>query len=134
MASAAPDLRNSARGGELKDDRGPRSLALYLTGFAALVGLYLPQPILPLLAQEFGVDARTASLVVSIAILGIALAAPVIGVLSDRYGRRSILLLGSTLLAVASLASAWAPGLGFLLASRLALGLLLPTLLVVGVA
>lgn len=100
----------------------------------ALVGLYLPQPILPLLAEEFAVDARTASLVVSIAILGIALAAPVTGVLSDRYGRRAILLLGSALLAVASLASAWAPSLGLLLGSRLALGLLLPTLLVVGVA
>lgn len=111
-----------------------RSVALYLTGFAALVGLYLPQPILPLLARDFGVDAQRASLLVSLAILGIALGSPVIGVLSDRFGRRRLLVLGSSLLTVVSAMCAWAPSFELLVAFRFLLGLVLPTLLVVGVA
>jgi YNFM family putative membrane transporter len=113
---------------------GARAVALYLTGFAAFVGLYLPQPILPLLARDFSVDARVASLVISATILGIALASPVIGVLSDRYGRKRLMLAGALALASASLASAWAPTFELLIAVRFAQGLLLPTLFAVGVA
>lgn len=120
--------------GEPESPLSARAVALYLTGFAALVGLYLPQPILPLMARDFGVDAQDASLIVSVAILGIALASPVIGVASDRYGRRNILLLGSGLLTAVSVLCAWAPSFEILVASRLLLGLLLPTLLVVGMA
>lgn len=123
-----------ASGGDRLAALSGRAIALYLTGFAALVGLYLPQPILPQMAREFAVDAQRASLLVSVAIFGIAVASPVIGVLSDRFGRRRLLLLGASLLAVTSLASAMAPSFGPLVASRLLLGLALPTLLVVGVA
>ncbi|MEX2541762.1 MAG: MFS transporter [Trueperaceae bacterium] len=111
-----------------------RAIALYLTGLAAFVGLYLPQPILPLLARDFGVDAQRATLVVSATILGIALASPVIGVLSDRFGRRRILVVGSLLLAVCTAASAWAPTFTLLVVFRFIQGLLLPTLFAVGVA
>lgn len=111
-----------------------RAIALYLTGLAAFVGLYLPQPILPLLARDYGVDAQRATLVISATILGIALASPVIGVFSDRFGRRRILVAGSLLLAISSAASAWAPTFLLLVGFRFVQGLLLPTLFAVGVA
>ncbi|MFW6031393.1 MAG: MFS transporter [Myxococcota bacterium] len=111
-----------------------RTVALYLTGFAALVGLYLPQPILPLLARDFGVDAQRASLLVSVAILGIAVGSPVIGVLSDRFGRRRLLVLGASLLSGVSAMCALAPSFELFVALRFVLGLVLPTLLVVAVA
>ena len=111
-----------------------RAVALYLTGLAAFVGLYLPQPILPLLAADFGLDARRAALVISVTIFGIALASPLVGVLSDRFGRRNILMLGSLLLGVTSLGAALAPNFAVLVGFRFAQGLLLPTLFAVGIA
>lgn len=110
------------------------AIALYLTGLASFVGLYLPQPILPRLAADFGVEARQAALVVSVTVLGIALASPVIGVLADRFGRRRVLVTGATLLALSSVAATVAPSFEALVAARLALGLLLPSLFAAGMA
>lgn len=110
------------------------AVALYLTGLASFVGLYLPQPILPRLAADFGVEARHAALIVSVTVLGIALASPVIGVLADRFGRRRILVTGAALLTLASAAASVAPSFEALVAARLVLGLLLPTLFAAGVA
>lgn len=120
--------------------RGPespwsaRAVATYLTGFAALAALYLTQPILPQLGRVFGVEARQAASTVSLAILGLGLASPVVGVLSDRFGRRRLLLGGSVALALVTGASAAAPDLATLNALRLLQGALLPTLMVVAVA
>ncbi|HEX7004027.1 MAG TPA: MFS transporter [Trueperaceae bacterium] len=113
---------------------GARAVALYLTGLAAFTGLYLPQPILPLLADEFGLEAGRAALLISVTILGIALASPLLGVLADRFGRRNILLIGSLLLGAVSLGAALSPTFTLLLGFRLAQGLLLPSLLAVGIA
>lgn len=110
------------------------AIALYLTGLASFVGLYLPQPILPRLAADFGVEARQAALIVSATVLGIALASPVIGVLADRFGRRRILVTGAALLTLASGAATVAPSFEALVAARLVLGLLLPTLFAAGIA
>ena len=111
-----------------------RAVALYLTGVAAFTGLYLPQPVLPLLAQEFGLEPSRVALLISATIFGIALASPLVGVLADRFGRRNILLAGSLLLGLVTLAAAFAPGFSPLLGLRFAQGLLLPTLLAVGLA
>ncbi|MFO7544975.1 MAG: MFS transporter, partial [Trueperaceae bacterium] len=81
-----------------------------------------------------GVEARQAALIVSVTVLGIALASPVIGVLADRFGRRRILVTGAALLTVASGAATVAPTFEALVAARLVLGLLLPTLFAAGVA
>jgi YNFM family putative membrane transporter len=40
---------------------------------AAFTNIYLTQPVLPVIAREFGVDAAGASLTVSATVLGIAL-------------------------------------------------------------
>lgn len=111
-----------------------RAVALYLTGIASFVGLYLPQPILPIISAEFGVDAAASALVISSTVFGVALASPAIGVLSDRFGRRRILVSGSLLLGFASLACAVAPNFELLLLARFVQGLLLPTLFAVGLA
>lgn len=113
---------------------GARAVATYLTGFAALAALYLTQPILPQLGRVFGVDPRQAASTVSLAILGLGLASPVVGVLSDRFGRRRLLLGGAVALAAVTGACAVAPDLTTLNALRLAQGALLPTLMVVSVA
>jgi YNFM family putative membrane transporter len=113
---------------------GPAALALYLTGLAAFVGLYLPQPILPLLSREYDVDVQRAALIVSATVFGIAVASPVIGLLADRFGRRRMVMAGSLLLALSTAASAWAPTFESLVAFRFLQGLLLPMLFAAGVA
>ena len=113
---------------------GGRAVALYLTGFSAFIGLYLPQPVLPLLADEFGLEASRAALLISVTIFGIALASPLVGVLADRFGRRNLLLTGSLMLGVVTLGASAAPTFSLLIALRFAQGLLLPTLLAVGIA
>jgi MFS transporter, YNFM family, putative membrane transport protein len=52
---------------------------------AAISNLYLTQPVLPVIQQEFGVSAPLASVTVSVVILGIALANLPFGWLADRY-------------------------------------------------
>lgn len=111
-----------------------RSIALYLTGLAVFIGLYLPQPILPLLARNFRVEPPVAALLISATIFGIAIASPVIGVTAERFGRKRVLVLGSIVLTAASLACALAPSFELLLLSRLLFGLSLPALMAVGVA
>lgn len=113
---------------------GPRARALYLTGFASFIGLYLPQPILPFLAQDFGVSVGAASLVISVTILGIALASPLVGVLSDRYGRKRMLVGSSALLALMTLGCSLAPNFNLLVLLRFGQGVLLPGLFAAGVA
>ena len=111
-----------------------KAFPLYLTGFAAFIGLYLPQPILPLLADTFGVDAKASSLIISLTILGIGLASPFMGILSDRFGRRRILILSSSLLGLSMLGCALSSSFSSLLIFRFLQGLLLPGLFVVAVA
>ena len=52
---------------------------------AAFTTVYITQPVLPIIQDEFAVDARTASLSVSMVIFGIALANLPFGILADRY-------------------------------------------------
>jgi YNFM family putative membrane transporter len=99
----------------------------------ALVGavfttVYIPQPVLPVLRQQFGVGEGAASLTVSAVVLGIALANLPFGALADRLPIRPILLTGGLVVAAAGLASALAPTLPLLVAARFVQGLFIPSL------
>lgn len=107
---------------------------LYLVVIVAFINMYLPQAILPVLARDFGVLPSTASLTVSVMILGIAVSSLLIGPLSDRIGRKPLLVGCAFGLAAPSLLCALAPNLPLLLAGRLAQGLLIPGLTAVSVA
>ena len=102
------------------------AVALYVTGLIAFIGLYLPQPVLPLISDYFGVATGRSSLVISLTILGIGLAAPFIGILSDRFGRKTIIMLAAFLLSLISLGAALSQHFGTLLLLRFAQGLALP--------
>ena len=69
---------------------------------AAITNIYVTQPVLPVIQQEFGVSAATASLTVSVVILGIALANLPFGWLADRYPVRRLIALGAAAVAVAA--------------------------------
>ena len=94
-----------------------------------LVGLFLMlQPIstdlylasLPGLATRFDVPASTVQLTLSVFMAGFGVMQLVGGPMSDRYGRRPVLLGALALYVVASLACALAPTIGVLIAARFA--------------
>src|SRR5512144_2509358 len=109
-------------------------LALYAGTVAAYSDMYVTQPVLPLLSREFGVGAARAGLTVSAVVLAIAAASTFYGPLSDALGRRRVMAGAVALLALATLACAFAPSFGALLALRAAQGLLVPGMTAVSVA
>lgn len=68
------------------------TLALGLASMLVFMNLYLTQPLLPLLATEFGVSALSASWVLSISTLGLAVGLLFWARMADRLGRKSIML------------------------------------------
>src|SRR5512138_2884549 len=109
-------------------------LALYAGTVVAYADMYLTQSILPVLAVQFGVGAAQAGLTVSAVVLAIAVASSFYGPLSDALGRRRVMAGATALLALATLACAFAPTLGALVALRAVQGALVPGMTAVSVA
>jgi YNFM family putative membrane transporter len=95
---------------------------------AAFTNVYITQPVLPVLAAEFGVDETGASLSVSAVVLGIALATLPFGRLGDRYALRPLIVVSGTVVALAGLVCAVTDSLVILVAARFIQGLFLPAL------
>src|ERR1700743_2485776 len=72
-------------------------LLVAMTGIAP-ISLYMLVPALPLLANTFGRDISMAQMTVSLYMVGIACSQIIMGPLSDRFGRRPVLLAGLGLL------------------------------------
>ncbi|MBI5084399.1 MAG: MFS transporter, partial [Acidobacteria bacterium] len=111
-----------------------RKAAVVLAGFSAFLVLYAPQPLLPALAREFGLSAASAGLLVSIPTLAVALAAPFVGLLADRFGRKNVIVPATLLLALPTLAAASSVGYSQLLFWRFLQGVLTPGIFAVAVA
>ncbi|ALG09781.1 multidrug effflux MFS transporter [Kibdelosporangium phytohabitans] len=89
---------------------GPISMDLYL-------------PTLPSLAADLHTTESLAQATMSVCMLGLAFGQLVLGPLSDRFGRRGPLLIGTGLFALLSLVCAVAPTIELLLVARLLQGL-----------
>ena len=87
------------------------------------LGTDLFLPALPVLATALGADVGAAQLTLTTYFLGLAMGQLLWGPLSDRYGRRPVLLGGLGLLLVSSLAAALMSSVGALIATRLVQGL-----------
>lgn len=95
---------------------------------AAFTSIYVTQPVLPVIAREFGVDASAASLTVAAVVFGIALATLPFGWLADRIAMRPILLAGAAVVGVAGLMCAVTENFTLLVVARFIQGLFLPAL------
>lgn len=100
----------------------PRSHATssLLVGLVAMMAistdLYLPS--LPAIARDFAIDVATAQLTLSVFLAGIATGQIFVGPLSDRFGRRAVLIWATGVYVVASTACALAPGIDSLIGAR----------------
>ncbi|MFF2651938.1 multidrug effflux MFS transporter [Streptomyces sp. NPDC058045] len=83
--------------------------------------MYLPA--LPQVTGSLGAPAATVQLTLTACLAGMALGQLAVGPMSDRWGRRRPLLIGLLVYVVATAACAFAPGVGLLVAFRLAQGL-----------
>src|ERR1700688_1649914 len=92
-------------------------LLVAMTGVAP-ISLYMLVPALPLLATTFGRDISIAQMTVSLYMVGIACSQIIMGPLSDRFGRRPVLLAGLGLMVLASAACIFAETLPQLIAAR----------------
>lgn len=114
----------------MSDDSPPASRAtsppaapplwlLVLVTTSGTLGIHIFVPALPQAAADFGVGSGATQLTISLYILGLAVGQLGYGPLSDRFGRRPVLLAGLALYTAAGLLAALAPDLNWLIAARL---------------
>ena len=101
------------------------TLALLFAGLSTFALLYAAQPLLPTFADTFGLSAEGASLAVSLATGPLAIGILVAGQVSDRIGRRPMMVWAMALAGMFGTLAALAPGWHTLLALRLATGVAL---------
>lgn len=98
-------------------------LSLFLAGFAIFSSLYCVQPMMPFLAQFFHVTATQSSFPLSFSTSALALGVLFAGMISDRYGRKNIMVIALFSTAFLLLLSVVFPVWEIFLFSRLVIGL-----------
>lgn len=101
------------------------TLAMLFAGFSTFSLLYSVQPLLPLFAAQYRLSAEGASLAVSLATGPLAIGILFAGVVSDRWGRRPVMLAAMFAAGALTLAAAVSTGWPMLLALRLLTGVAL---------
>lgn len=100
--------------------------ALMVVGFIAFAtSLFMRaiDPVVPQISKEFGMPAADAALLATAFALPFALVQPFLGPVGDFFGKTKLMLAGMALLAVATLAGAFAQSFTWLLVSRLIAGM-----------
>lgn len=108
--------------------------ALFVVGFGAFLPLYAPQSVLPRMAEALGASAAATGGVIGATTLAVALAAPMAGPLTDRFGRKRSMLAALLALGPLTLALCFCRTLEQVLVARFLQGLALPGLLTGAVA
>lgn len=107
--------------------RQPATKFIFLTLVLAVVGFGLLIPVLPKLIVEFqggNVAAGSGAYgwIISVFALMQFICAPILGALSDRFGRRRIILIATAGSAIDYAIMAWAPSLGWFFVARVIAG------------
>lgn len=103
----------------------PRA-AVTAAGFCAFLDLYAPQAVLPELAATIHISPAEAGTIVGISTLAVAIAAPFVGVVSDRIGHKRTIVLAILLLTIPTVMVMAATSLPEILVWRFIQGLFLP--------
>ncbi|MDH4259859.1 MAG: MFS transporter, partial [Gammaproteobacteria bacterium] len=103
-----------------KRDSGRRLIiGAAIIGSIGTFGLHVLLPALPAIATAMGTNPAAAQLLISLSLVAIAFGNLVIAPLSDRYGRRPVVLAGLGLFVAGSLAGILAPSLESLVIARI---------------
>ncbi|MBI5322311.1 multidrug effflux MFS transporter [Bradyrhizobium sp.] len=104
-------------GHDLATSRVMLLMLVAMTGVAP-ISLYILVPALPVLASTFQSDIQVAQMTVSLYMVGIACSQLIMGPLSDKFGRRPVLLAGLALMVAASVGCSLAQTLPQLIGAR----------------
>lgn len=126
--------RSSVAGEALAERRTGTLAALFITGFGTFLNLYVTQPLLPLFRKLFGASELEVSLTVSAPVLAVALAAPLVGLLADRVGRKRVIVTALLALALPTALAATAGSLHQFIVWRFLQGLFIPGIIAVAMA
>lgn len=96
--------------------------ALFFGGFSTFALLYSVQPLMPVLAGEFALSAAQSSWALSISTATLAVSLLIMSVLSDRVGRKPLMVAAMLIAALMTLLCALAQNYSQLLMMRAALG------------
>lgn len=100
-------------------------IAMLFAGLSTFALLYCTQPLLPHFSEAYGLSAEQSSLAVSLATGPMAFVLLVAGMVSDRFGRRPLMIASLLLAALLTIVLGFLPDWPSLLAARLACGLAL---------
>nr|WP_255592492.1 multidrug effflux MFS transporter [Bordetella sp. BOR01] len=92
---------------------------LALFTFSGTLAMHIFVPALAMAGRDLGAGNGAMQMTVSLYIIGLAVGQLIYGPLSDRYGRRRVLMVGLAIYTVAGLAAALAPQVYALIAARL---------------
>ncbi|WP_371924699.1 MFS transporter [Pseudomonas sp. R5(2019)] len=98
-------------------------LALFSGGFATFALLYCVQPMMPMLSHEFAINAAQSSLILSVSTGMLAIGLLITGPISDRVGRKPVMVCALFCAALCTLASALMPNWESILLMRALVGL-----------
>ena len=110
------------------------TIATTLAGICAYLNMYATQAILPSLAAAFDVPLARTTLTVTLPLLAVALLAPFVGAISDRLGRKRLIVGAAGAMVIPTLLCATAESLDALLVWRTIQGAMLPFIFAVTVA
>jgi len=100
--------------------RSPRFIALLvLITLLGPLAMQMFLPALPAIQRGFATDAGTAQLTLTASMVAMGLANLVFGPLSDRFGRKPVLIAGLVMFFCGSVGAALAPNVGTLIAARI---------------
>ncbi|MEN5092738.1 MFS transporter [Pseudomonas protegens] len=98
-------------------------LALFSGGFATFALLYCVQPMMPLLSRDFSINAAQSSLILSVSTGMLAIGLLITGPISDRIGRKPVMVAALLAAALCTIASALMPSWQGVLVMRALVGL-----------
>jgi len=98
--------------------KAPFALLVAMAACGTL-GMHVIVPALPATARALDMSISTAQLTITLYLVGLAAGQLLYGPVSDRYGRRPVLLVGLSLFTAASIATVLAPSGGLLIGARI---------------
>ena len=98
-------------------------LILALANASVVVGMGLITPSITIIKADFNLTSDMVQLILTVYIIAAGIGQLIFGILSDRFGRRPILLTGSLLFVLSSIVSVFSPNILLLLIMRTVQGL-----------
>lgn len=107
---------------------------IWVIGFFAFLNVYSIQSVLPMVMEDFHATALQAGMTVGATVLAVGLVSPVMGMLSDAFGRRGIMCLSMFAMTLPTALIPISHSLNELIALRFFQGLAVPGIVVVLIA